>query len=334
MLAQIQLIPEQASTIAPRVDALFLYLTVVTVVFTTLIAVLIITFAIRYRRRPANEVPKPTKDIEGLEILWSVVPLLLCLVMFFWGANIYFAMARPPDNALEIYVVARQWMWKLQHPEGQREINTLHIPVDVPVKLLMTSEDVIHSFFVPAFRTKQDVVPGRYTTTWFQPTRAGTYHLFCAEYCGTEHSKMIGKVIVMEQADYQDWLASSADGSMALEGRKLFTKLQCITCHNTSAEARAPNLEGTYNKRVVLTDGQVVRADENYIRESILQPAAKVVAGYRPIMPTYQDQISEEELVRVIAFLKALQPGQMLPRVEDTPPPVPTEPLSKQNGKP
>lgn len=331
MLAQIRLVPEQASTVAARVDGLFLYLTVVTVFFTALIAVLIIAFAIRYRRRPGNEVPGPVKEFLQLEIAWSVIPLLLCLVMFFWGADVYLALAQPPDNALEVYVVGRQWMWKLQHPEGQREINTLHIPVDVPVKLIMTSEDVIHSFFVPAFRTKQDVVPGRYTTTWFQATKVGTYHLFCAEYCGTGHSQMIGQVIVMEQADYESWLGSSADGSMALEGRKLFSKLQCITCHTGTSEARAPVLEGLYNRRVVLNDGQVIRADENYFRESILQPAAKVVAGYRPIMPTYQDQINEEELVRVIAFLKALQPGQTPSRVEETPPPVPTEPSGKQN---
>ncbi len=334
MLAQISFVPEQASTIAARVDGLFLYLTVVTVVFTALIAVLIITFAIRYRRRPSNEIPGKVKEFFQLEITWSVIPLVLVMIMFFWGANIYFAIAHPPENALEIYVVGRQWMWKLQHPEGQREINTLHIPVDVPVKLIMTSEDVIHSFFVPAFRTKQDVVPGRYTTTWFQATKVGTYHLFCAEYCGTGHSKMIGQVIVMEQADYQSWLASSADGSMALEGRKLFSKLQCLTCHTGTAEARAPLLEALYNKRVVLTDGQVVRADENYLRESILQPAAKVVAGYRPIMPTYQDQITEEELVRVIAYLKSLQLGQTPSRVEDTPPPVVNESPARPKQEP
>ena len=213
------------------------YVLGLSIFFTVLIAGLVIYFAIRYRRRSANEVPPRLHGAMWLEIGWTVIPFLLVMILFGWGANVFFALARAPDDALEIYVVGRQWMWKIQHPEGQREINTLHIPVDQPVKLTMTSEDVIHSFFVPAFRTKQDVVPGRFSTTWFEATKPGTYRLFCAEYCGTEHAKMVGTVVVMKPADYQKWLQEGAEGSLALQGRKLFTKLQCITCHGANAQA-------------------------------------------------------------------------------------------------
>ncbi len=319
--AQIQLFPEQASTIAPRVDAVLFYVLGLSIFFTVLIAGLVIYFAIRYRRRSPNEVPPRVHGAMWLEIGWTVIPFILVMILFGWGANVFFALARPPDDALEIYVVGRQWMWKIQHPEGQREINTLHIPVDQPVKLTMTSEDVIHSFFVPAFRTKQDVVPGRFSTTWFEATKPGTYRLFCAEYCGTEHAKMVGTVMVMKPADYQKWLQEGAEGSLALQGRKLFTKLQCITCHGANAQARAPVLEGIFNTMVPLNDGRNVVADENYLRESIMQPAAKIVAGYQPIMPTFQGLIKEDELVELIAYIKSLKRGQTPPRVEETPPP-------------
>lgn len=343
LLADFQFMPDQASTVAPRVDGLFFFISGVTVFFSLLIAILVIVFAVRYRRRSPNEVPAHLKENPSLEIIWSVIPLIIVMIMFAWGADVYFAIARPPDDAIEIYVTGRQWMWKLQHPEGQREINTLHIPVGVPVKLIMTSEDVIHSFYVPAFRTKRDVIPGTYTTTWFQATEVGSHHLFCSEYCGTEHSRMIGKVIVMEQSEYQAWLANSADGSLALEGRKLFARLQCITCHTGTPDGRAPILEGIYRTRVPLTDGRTVLADENYLRESILQPSTKVVAGYQPIMPAYflkrgpddkEGHLTEEELVKVIAYLKALQPGQTPPRVEDTRPPATLpEPTPKRDEK-
>jgi cytochrome c oxidase subunit 2 len=319
--AQIQLFPDQASTIAPQVDGVLFYALGLSLFFTVLIAGLVIIFAIRFRRRSPKEIPPPFHAPMWLEIGWTVIPIVLVLILFGWGANVYFALVRPPDDALDIYVVGRQWMWKIQHPEGQREINTLHIPVDQPVKLTMTSEDVIHSFFVPAFRTKQDVVPGHYTTTWFQATKPGTYSLFCAEYCGTEHSRMIGTVVVMKPADYQKWLQEGAEGSLALRGRKLFTKLQCITCHGANAQARAPVLEGIFNTMIPLNNGRDVLADENYLRESIMQPAAKVVAGYQPIMPTYQGLIKEEELVELIAYIKSLKRGQTPPRVEETPPP-------------
>lgn len=319
--AQIQLFPEQASTLAPQVDAVFFYALALSAFFSLLIACLVILFAIRFRRRSPKEIPAAIHGSMLLELGWTLIPLGLVLVLFAWGANVYFAIARPPDDALDIYVVGRQWMWKIQHPEGQREINTLHIPLGQPVKLTMTSEDVIHSFFVPAFRTKQDAVPGRYSTTWFQATKPGTYRLFCAEYCGTEHSRMVGSIVVMKPADYQTWLQESAEGSLALQGRKLFTKLQCITCHGADAQARAPVLEGIFNTQIPLNDGRTVLADENYLRESILQPAAKIVAGYQPIMPTFQGIIKEDELIEMIAYIKSLKRGQTPPRVEETLPP-------------
>lgn len=331
MIADFTLVPEQASTVAGQVDAVFLYIVAITVFFTVVIALLVIFFAVKYRRRSESELPPHIHGSTKLEIAWSVFPLILAMILFVWGTNVYFALARPPDDALEVYVVGRQWMWKLQHPGGQREINELHIPVGQPIKLLMTSEDVIHDFYVPAFRTKMDVLPGRYTRTWFQATKPGRYHLFCAEYCGTEHSRMGGWIHVMEPAEYEQWLSEHADRSMALQGRNLFQKLQCVTCHSATAEGRAPVLEGLYNRRVALQGGDTVLADENYLRESILQPDAKVVAGYQPIMPAYvlkkspddpNGQITEDDLMQLIAFLKSLQPGQTPSRVEEAQPPA------------
>ena len=329
MNTDFHLFPEQASTMAPRVDALFWFITAVCAFFTVLIAVLIITFAIRYRRRSEDYFPTPVVGSKVLESTWTGIPLLLAMVMFFWGASVYFDIFRRPDNALEVYVTGKQWMWHLQHPGGQREINALHIPVGRPIKLIMTSEDVIHSFFVPAFRTKMDAVPGKYTYTWFHATKAGEYHLFCAEYCGTNHSRMIGRVVVMEPGDYERWLAERADLSPALRGRQLFLKLQCITCHNNEAGNRAPNLGGLFMRRVPLEGGATVVADESYLRESILYPARKVRAGWRPIMPSFiaefrtkKGTIDEEQLVSLIAYVKSLHEGDLPPRVEESSPPA------------
>jgi cytochrome c oxidase subunit 2 len=301
------LFPEQASTMAGRVDALYFYLLAVSAFFATLIAVLVISFAIKYRRRSETELPRGIAGSLKLELAWTVIPLLITLSFFFWGARVFFAMNRPPNDALEVYVVGKQWMWKIQHADGQREINELHVPVNRAVRLTMTSEDVIHDFFVPAFRMKKDVLPGRYTTEWFQATKPGRYHLFCAQYCGTKHSAMIGWIDAMEPADYQAWLSGGvASESLAASGAKLFARHACNTCHRPDALARGPNLEGLFGKPVQLADGRTVVADESYIRESILQPNSKIVAGFQPIMPTFQGLVSEEELLQLVAYVKSL----------------------------
>jgi cytochrome c oxidase subunit 2 len=228
--------------------------------------------------------------------------------VFVVQAQAYFNLYRPPIDALEIYVVAKQWMWKTQHPEGQEEINELHVPVNRPVRLIMTSQDVIHSFYVPAFRIKQDVLPGRYTSIWFEATKPGTYHLFCAEFCGTDHAEMGGSIIVMPQADYEQWLAGGATGaSMVESGQVLFEQYGCATCHQADNQGRGPSLVGVFGQEVQLTNGQTVTVDEEYLRESIVNPHAKLVAGYTAIMPTFQGQISDESIQQIIAYLKSLE---------------------------
>ena len=305
MQPKIHLLPEQASSLAGQVDSLYLWLVGISVFFSLLIAALILVFAVRYRRRAPREVGSRFDSSLLLEVTWSVIPLLIVLGTFFWGAKLYFGMFRPPADAVEYFVTGKQWMWKIQHPTGQREINQLHVPIGVPIKLTMTSEDVIHSFFVPAFRVKADVLPGRYTTLWFKATEKGTYHLFCAEYCGAEHSKMIGQVVVMDREEYQAWLAGGATGvSMAAAGEQLFTQLACSTCHKADATGRGPVLVGVFGSQVRLANGSTLIADENYLRESILNPMARVVYGYQPVMPTYQGQLSEEGLLQLISYLK------------------------------
>ena len=322
MLAQVPLFPEQASDIAYRVDALFFFLLISTGIVALGVCVALIYFSLRYRRR---DPPRPTPrilELTWLEVFWSIAPFFVFLIMFTWGAKIYFTMVQPPRDALDVYVVGKQWMWKVQHPQGQREINELHIPLGQPVKLTLTSEDVIHDFFVPAFRTKVDVIPGRYVYTWFHPTVAGRYHLFCAEYCGTNHAGMKGEVVVMDPAEYQEWLNLKAEGSLALEGRKLFLQLQCITCHVAGPQARAPVLEGLYGQVVPLRGGSNTIADDNYIRDSILKPQSQVVMGWEPIMPTFEGQVNEEDLIKLIAYIKSLGPGQTPQRNEEANPPA------------
>jgi cytochrome c oxidase subunit II len=313
MLRGLQLFPEQASTLASQVDALLFFLLAVSGFFTVLIAGSIIVFMIRYRRRKDDEIPEGVHGSLALEVFWSVIPLMIVMVIFFWGASLYATIRRPPDDAMNIDVVGKQWMWKLQHMEGRREINELHIPVGQPVKLTMTSEDVIHSFFVPAFRTKQDAVPGRYTTTWFEATKPGTYHLFCAEYCGTIHSGMIGRVVAMEPAEFQTWLQTGEVGaapavSPAAAGEALFQAQGCVSCHAAGSGQRGPHLAGLFGSTVHFEGGGTAVADENYLRESILNPQAHLVAGYQGIMPTYQGLLSEENVMQLIAYLKTLPP--------------------------
>lgn len=333
MFADVIFFPERASTTAAHVDLLGLVLLIVTGSVGLLVAVLLIGFAIRYRRRPGAPPPGPMRGNVPLEVFWTCTPIIIFLGFYIWGIWVYFGAYRAPDDATVIYGVGKQWMWKFQHPEGQREINTLHVPLGEPIKLLLTSEDVIHSFFVPDFRVHMDVLPGRYTSVWFEPTRTGAYHLFCSQYCGTNHAGMIGTVIVMEPKAYQDWLHERAEGSLALEGRKVFLKYRCVSCHSANAEARAPVLEGLFGRRITLSDGRMVRVDEAYLRESVYDPSAKVVAGYRPIMPTFRGQVSEEEMYQLIAFIKGLRPGQTPRRVEKYPTPEHTPPINPKGAK-
>jgi len=311
MQGWIPLVPDSASTFSWKVDALYFYLSGVTLFFTLLISGMLIFFVIRYRRRTPYEIPRPVAGSHKLETLWTVIPFVIAMTMFGWGARIYFEQYKPPANAIEVYVVGKQWMWKLQHATGQREINQLHVPVGRKIKLIMTSEDVIHDFFVPAFRTKADVVPGKYTTLWFEATKAGTYHLFCAEYCGMNHSGMTGSVIVMEPREFDNWLSGNT-GSMtpASAGQQLYQTLGCASCHGANGEGgRGPTLAGAFGKMTPLQSGESVRVDEVYIRESILNPQAKLVAGFGPIMPTFQGQVSEDQLVQLVAYIKSLQAG-------------------------
>ncbi len=304
-----RLLPEQASTLAPHVDLLYYFLLGVALFFTVLITVLIIYFSIKYRRGNTR-VDRSSRPGHStlLEIIWMVVPLIFSMGIFGWGATLYFSEYRPPAGAMEIRTVAKQWMWKFQHPNGHREINTLHIPLGQPIKMIMISEDVIHSLYVPAFRVKRDVLPGSYSSCWFEATRTGDFHLFCAEYCGTNHSRMIGRVIVMEPAEYEDWLGGgSAKETPVAAGQRLFEELRCVTCHRPDgATGRCPPLAGLLGREVKLTGGATIIADENYLRESILRPAAKVVEGFQPLMPSYDGQVDEEQLIQLISYIKSL----------------------------
>jgi cytochrome c oxidase subunit 2 len=309
MFDNLPLWPTSASVHARYEDWLFIFLTVVSVAMTLLIFAAVAIFSTKYRRRHGRE----ATPIEGsllLEIGWSIAPLGIMLVMFAAGALLYFRMRTPPPDSDQVYVVAKQWRWKLQHMEGPREINQLHVPVGRDIELIMTSQDVIHSFYVPAFRVKQDVVPGRYTTLWFRATRPGTYHLFCAQYCGTMHSGMIGEVVVMDPQDYQAWMVNgAASGTLAQTGMTLFQQLGCNTCHRSDVQGRGPMLNGVFGHPVQLEDGRIMNADENYVRESILSPAAKVVSGFKPIMPSWQGQVNEEQLNQLVAYIKSLSPA-------------------------
>jgi len=299
--------PAQASNFAREVDWLYYYLTAVTAFFSVLIFSTVFYFAVKYRRRSADDLPLPIHGSLVLEIFWSVVPLVIVMSFFVWGARIYYRMLVMPADATPITVVAKQWMWKVQHPGGQREINELHVPVGRKFRLKMTSEDVIHSFYVPAFRLKKDVLPGRETELWFQPTQVGEYRLFCAEYCGTKHAGMGGRVVVMEPADYEAWLSGAPQGeTLEQAGARLYRQFNCNTCHDPGSSARGPELAGKFGKPVKLASGQTVTMDDAYLHESILQPNAKVVAGYEPVMPTYQGLVSEEQVLQLIAYVKSL----------------------------
>lgn len=316
------LFPEAASSVADRVDALYIVMTVFFGFISLLIAVLLVWFAIKYHRSKRTDHTPLHGKTWKLEIMFIAVPLLIALVIFFWSTRVFFDIQRAPPDTMDIYVIGKQWMWQMQHPGGQREINTLHVPVNQPVRLVMTSQDVIHSYFIPAFRVKQDVLPGRFTTMWFTATKPGRYHLFCAEYCGADHARMIGQIIVMEERDYQAWLSPGSGvqaagaavprggRSMAQGGEQLFIELGCNACHVPGDATRAPRLEGLFGREVRLANNQFAVADEHYIRESILFPNARLVAGYpQPsLMPAFADRINEEQLNELIEYIKSLTP--------------------------
>ena len=304
----VPLFPEQASSFAWQVDSLYFYLLAISVFFTVGIVAAIVFFFVKYR---AKEKYANGAEIHGsiaLETVWSIIPFVIAMTIFLGGAVVYYNQYRPPAEAMEIYVVGKQWMWKFQHGTGQREINELHVPVGRNVKLTMTTEDVLHDVYIPAFRTKADVVPGRYSTIWFNATKPGKYHLFCAEYCGLNHSGMGGWVYVMEQRDFDNWLGGNVSGQTPVEaGKDLFeNKLGCASCHAGGKDQRGAVLEGLFGSQVKLTSGQTVTADEEYIRNSILNPSGQIVEGYQPIMPTFKGQVTEEQLVQLVAYVKSL----------------------------
>jgi cytochrome c oxidase subunit 2 len=302
-MSAIPLAPVRASTAATRIDHVFIFEVFVSLFFIALIFTCIVYFAIRYRRRSEDEIPPDIGQHYGLEAMWTFVPFLIMVVMFFWGAAIYTDLKKPLQHGLEIHVIGKQWMWKIEHPDGVREINELHVPVGEPVKLIMTSQDVIHDFFLPEFRVKQDVLPGSFVTEWFTATRPGTYHIFCAQYCGTDHAKMVGKVVVMLPSDYQAWRAGMIPAeSPAAAGAKLFTTYGCSNCHGQLA----PTLAGIFGRTVTLQDGSNVKVDEEYLRKSIEDPSSQIVAGYPVIMPSFKGQLTQEQMLQIISYIKSL----------------------------
>jgi cytochrome c oxidase subunit II len=304
-----------ASPHAADVDLLFTCLLLTSMLVVGLLLVLLVTFAVRYRAGSNADRGDRIRKSWHWEVSWTAATLLIFLALFAWGAALYLHLYETPDHALAIYVVAKQWMWKAQHPGGQREINELHIPVQQPVRLIMASQDVIHSFFVPAFRVKHDVVPGRFQDLWFRPTKTGVFQLLCAEFCGTDHSRMTGRIVVLEPAEYEGWLArQDVSGTLADEGGNLFRELGCSGCHMAGSTVRAPPLEGLYGKPVPLQDGTVTLADERYIRDSILLPRSQITAGYQPLMPSFAGKINEEDLIRLVAYIKSLADQTGAPR--------------------
>ena len=309
MQSQLPLYPEQASNFAPQVDSLMIFIIVICLFFAVGITAAVIYFFFRYRRRSPNETGEPIHGDMRLEVAWIVLPFFLLLAMFGWGAVIFVDFRHMPKDTLDIYVVGKQWMWKLQQPNGRREINELHVPIGRNIRLIMASEDVIHDFFVPAFRVKMDVVPGHYNEMWFRPTKTGTYHFFCSQYCGTNHAVMGGDVVVMEPDEYSQWLsgASATSADPVTEGEKLFSQLACVTCHLSDGKGRGPSYNGVFGSKVKLADGTVVVADDAYIRESILVPNAKIVAGYAPVMPSFQGLVTEDQIIALTAYIKSMK---------------------------
>jgi len=306
-MEKFHLFPPEASSTAQQVDWIYFALTALTFLICAIVFLPIIFFAIKYRTGSTADRSNPRVESILIESGWTIVPLVIFIGLFGWGAIVYFHIERPPRDALQVQVVGKQWMWKLQHAEGKSEINELHLPVGRAVTLTMTSQDVIHSFFVPAFRVKQDVVPGRYTSEWFKPSKPGEYHIFCAQYCGTHHSGMIGRVLVMEPIDYEHWLSTGqSTESIVLAGERLFRERGCSGCHSLNSKFHAPLLDGVFGKPALLEGGNIVTADERYMRDSILLPGKEIARGYQNIMPSYTGQLSEEEIMQLIAYLKSI----------------------------
>jgi cytochrome c oxidase subunit II len=306
LAAMIPLQPPAASSIAAGIDRLYFVLTGITLFFSVLIFSIIFYFMVKYRRRSDDELPQETHTSMVLELTWTIIPSIICVVLFVWSAAVYVRNSRPPAASNEIFVIGKQWMWHLQHPEGPREIDELHIPVGVPVELTMTSQDVIHDFYIPAFRVKKDVLPGRYTQLWFEPTETGTFHLYCAQYCGTNHSEMIGWVYVMEPSDYAAWLSGGEQTeSLAAQGERLFSQFGCGSCHAAEG-GKGPSLAGIYGKPQKLQSGETRIVDENLISEAITNPNSVHLPNYQPIMPTYQGQIDPDQMAQLIAYVKSL----------------------------
>jgi len=312
MFSGFSLFPTQASTLAPEIDNLYLGIIAITAFFAIVVVVCVMYFAIKYRDETGEKVGAPITGSVPLELGWSLIPFFISIGIFVWASIVFFHIVRAPDQTLEVYSTGKRWMWRFQHIDGQREINELHVPVGRPVKVVFTSEDVLHDLFIPAFRVKADAVPGRYSAIWFEPTQVGQYHIFCAEYCGTRHSGMIGTVYVMEQADYQAWLSGGGGltgGTMLQQGEALFTQLACVTCHLPDGTGRGPSLVGVFGSTVTLDNGSTVTADESYLRESILTSQAKTVKGYEHIMPTFQGLINEDGVAALIEYIKSMQAG-------------------------
>jgi len=301
-----QIIPEQASTLAPKVDQLYWFIIGVTAFFGILVSILVVYFAVKYRTDDPLTVGTPIHGSIPLELAWSIIPFLISVVIFAWASQVFFDIYRPPDQTLEIYATGKRWMWKFQHLDGKAEINELHVPLDRPLNATFTSEDVLNSLSSPSFSVKADAVPGRYSSVWFEATKLGEYHIFCAEYCGTRHSGMIGTVQVMEPAAYQAWLSGSGGGgTLASRGERLFGELACNTCHLDDGSGRGPSLLNKFGSQEQLVNGSVVNVDESYVRESILTPQMKVVAGFQPVMPTFQGLVNEESVMALIEYVKS-----------------------------
>ena len=343
-LTNFALFPPEASKIAPQMDALLFFMVLVSLIGLTIVVLLIVSFSILYNKK-RHPVAVQVEGSTLLEATWTIIPLGLFLVMFVWGALIYFRVFTPPATSMNIYVVGKQWMWKAEHPGGQHEINALHVPTGRAVQVTLISQDVFHSFSIPAFRVKREAIPGRYTTVWFEATVPGTYHLFCTQYCGTNHSQMTGDIVVMTPEDFRKWLASSTSGaSLAQNGERLFASLSCAACHNTRPDARGPNLAGVYGAKLPLASGGTVIADDAYLREAILNPSQHVTQGYAPIMPTYQGQISEEGVIALLEYIKnldsdyrvqqTLNTTDLPPGSEGTAPAAAKAPASKGTVKP